>query len=307
MNRNYLDQPYTALDADRFKTAFSQRREVEAPEYGKKQATNFQKGDGKIALSNLKMIIKDVRNIYAEAHRMGGSNFQVQELGRFVAYECQSTMIPGPIKSHLGAFKKMGLAATDEDKMVKAEDRYSSARDLKDIVRVTIVGESEQAYQLIVSKLLTTCTSRYNMSIRKNAQIFPDKDPCGYSGANIVAVLPCMQMGELQVNNRAIMFGKMSQSDYCRDLNVTVDAYHASERTYGIEGGLGHTFYEIYRDDKTGLNGREAARLSTIYYASLRKPSTDAGQRMQFRRALDALKVENKGNAKLHWPPKLVA
>src|SRR5688500_16634852 len=112
MNRNYLDRPYTDLDATRFEKTFANYMPVASPSFETKQPTNFQKGDGKIAWKNLKAIVADVADIYHEAHLAGGSNFQVQELGRYVAFRTRTTMIPGPIKSHVGAFRKMGLTVS---------------------------------------------------------------------------------------------------------------------------------------------------------------------------------------------------
>ncbi len=89
------------------------------------------------------------------------------------------------------------------------------------------------------------------------------------------------------------MFGKMTKGDFCRDLGVTEDAYHQLFMQYGIEGGLGHIFYEIYRVDKTGPNGLEAARLSTLYYSLLRLPAADKGKNLFFKRGFEAFKRQN--------------
>jgi hypothetical protein len=131
------------------------------------------------------------------------------------------------------------------------------------------------------------------MSLKKNDVLIADRNPCGYSGATIVAVLPNKRFGEVQVNVRSLMYGKMSQGDFCRDLRVSTDAYARLRTRYGVEGGLGHAFYEVWRVDKQGPNGLEAARLSTLYYSLLRLPSADAGMTKFFTRGVDAFKREN--------------
>src|SRR5689334_8545121 len=100
MNRNFADEPYTDKDAQRFVEMFKNYKETPAPQFGTKQETNFQKGDRKIALGNLRTFVKDVKGIYADAHRLGGSHFQVQELGRYIAFKCQAEVVAGPIKSY---------------------------------------------------------------------------------------------------------------------------------------------------------------------------------------------------------------
>lgn len=68
--------------------------------------------------------------------------------------------------------------------------------------------------------------------------------------------LPNGQLGEVQVNNRPVLYGKMSKKDFCK-------------ASYGIEGGLGHSLYEIWQKNFEG-RGKTAADLAKRYYGTLR-------------------------------------
>jgi hypothetical protein len=293
MNRNFVDEPYTQKDADRFKELLKNYGDRPAPTFAPRERVKpGKKGNAKVAVNILRTIVKEVHGIYHDANRIGGSEFQLQELGRYVAFMSQVDMIPGPTKLHAGAFRKLGLTSIDSSQ-VHAKDRYESAGQLKDIVRITLCATTTEQSKNAAGTLRRLCVPANKMSLKKDEDTVADRDACGYSGSNIVVVLPCKRFGEVQVNVRSIMFGKMSKHHFCEMLAVDVAGYEQLTMRYGVEGGLGHIFYKVYSDDQTGANGLEAARLSKLYYGMLREPAADRGKAMFFKRGLDAFRQKN--------------
>src|SRR5687767_2635997 len=119
MRRNFIDEPYIEKDAQRYLEMLKNYGDTPAPAFaerehvtpGVKSSSDPQSrgpgtatGNAKTAINILRTIVKEVHGIYYDANRVGGSNFQVQELGRYIAFRCQLDFIPGPVKSHKGAY-----------------------------------------------------------------------------------------------------------------------------------------------------------------------------------------------------------
>ena len=73
---------------------------------------------------------------------------------------------------------------------------------------------------------------------------------------------------EIQVNTYDLLYGKMSQEDYVAMFGPA--RWKECETRFGVEGGLGHLFYEDYRVDKESERGKYIAHLSKRYYARTR-------------------------------------
>ena len=73
---------------------------------------------------------------------------------------------------------------------------------------------------------------------------------------------------EIQVNSYDLLYGKMSKEDYegMFDAARWMICFHR----FGIQGGVGHLFYEDYRVDKLSPRGQYIANLSKRYYRRMR-------------------------------------
>ena len=239
--------------------------------------------------TRLRTTIQDLRALYADgkSDKAFGTNLWLLELGRYVAFTCGGQLCPGPAKQFRGALAKLGLAQTG----LEREDHYKGdVKQLKDVFRITLVGNTNAIYRAMALKITQTCTPENGMSIAKNVTRVPTGDPYGYSDTNIVAILPNKRFGEIQLNNRAILYGKMSAESFCRNIlqipsagGVLPAEYQKFADDYGLMGGRGHLAYEVgERGGHTAADIARARRLSREYYAALRSPpeSTEARNRL---------------------------
>lgn len=140
--------------------------------------------------------------------------------------------------------------------------------ELKDVVRMTLVARNETELQCARAAIEKICRASNGMGVIKNSTTTADKDPCGYSGLNLVVRLKNGYLGEIQVNFPEILYVKMSEASFRRNLGD--NEYLRIKTLYGIEGGLGHLLYEVYRVAPLSDNGKYAALLSKDYYAFFR-------------------------------------
>ena len=145
------------------------------------------------------------------ARGVDGSNSasrQLEDLGRYIAWRAGADYIAGPLKGSASLMKKLLF------------DYGGNVGSLKDVVRCTIVGNSVAIYENICAVIKSHCTTDNNYRIIKSLRVDPQKDACGYSGANIVVKLPCDLPGEIQVNIPAVMYGKFPEDEYIPMLNT---------------------------------------------------------------------------------------
>ena len=214
---------------------------------------------------------KIFKNIYA---RSGVTSKELLTLAQVVNDACGGSLkiFAGPTKGEARARKKT------------AWDYGGDFLDLKDVVRMTIIAQNKNDLGRVRQALVTYCmpSNSNGYGVIKNAETLPIHDPCGYSGLNFVAKLPNGQSGEIQVNFHNIMFGKMSKENFCTDIGAYL--HNRIAASHGIEPGMGHGLYEIYRSNIGGA-GQSAAALSKKYYGFLRDITPNASTR-------DALKSE---------------
>jgi hypothetical protein len=261
---NIKGNPYTILDADNFEKTLKNFREVQTPHMG-----TAGKGWAKLSTT-----VNDLVKLYddGKANVEFGTQFWLLELGRYVAYHCKGQLSPGPMKNFSGALAKLGLAQTG---LERKEHYQGEVSQLKDVFRLTLVGDSPEISRNITSKIQLTCSVHNGMSLAKLVIRDPKENKYGYSDINIVVILPNKRFGEIQINNRAILYGKMSEKSFCRNLNVTIDEYCMLNSNYGIPGGLGHFFMEIgERGSGSATIKERAANLSKKYYGYLRSYPT---------------------------------
>ena len=155
--------------------------------------------------------------------------------------------------------------------------------DLKDVVRMTIVTPSDRIMRVVQAKiraLFRLGVGRPGLNLIKDIEVNAGSDPCGYSGVNCVVRLSNRRPAEIQVNIPVMIYGKEKEKDSKTILGWK--QFYEIKCRFMIEGGFGHTLYEMYRVDKAGSVGMMAAYLSSRYYNFLRGiPNFQLGRELQ--------------------------
>jgi hypothetical protein len=219
---------------------------------------------------------KIFNNIYADS---GVSSEELLTLAQVVSEACAQCIriIPGPTKGQARAREKT------------AWDYRGDFYDLKDVVRMTIIADNKAVLRRARQALATYCMASNGYGVIKNDETLPIQDPCGYSGLNFVAKLPNGRSGEIQANIPNIMFGKMSREKFCRFIDPGLHA--RIQASHGIECGMGHGLYEIYRSNMGGA-AKAAAALSKKYYDFLREAPPNSRNREALNSELASIKRE---------------
>jgi len=181
-------------------------------------------------------------------------------------------ILSSPELVHAGcktAYAPLKARDTAQDKVTRdyAGDWY----DLKDVVRMTIVTPSDRIMKVVQAKvrgLFGLGVGRPGLNLIKDIEVIAASDPCGYSGVNFVVRLSNHRPAEIQVNTPVMIYGKEKEKNSKTILGWK--QFFEIKCRFMIEGGFGHTLYEMYRDDKAGSRGQMAAYLSSRYYNLLR-------------------------------------
>jgi len=236
------------------------------------------------------------KRLFADAKGDGNTDYLLREFGTQVAARCGCVPIFGPIKEKDGR-------ATEKVRDDYGGDWYQ----LKDVVRMTIVvpgpskimevraeirrccgvGDEDDGYTYALGE--TSPTIRQHLRAEKFHAEAPPKfkqaagtgllllkdqettaanDPCGYSMWNFAVRMKNERPAEIQVNTKQLLYGKMTAYNFIRCIGFK--EYLRLKSFFRIDGGRGHALYEIYRKDKKGAKGLEAAQISTEYYAYIR-------------------------------------
>ena len=219
---------------------------------------------------------KIFQNLYKDASE---STEQLIALALEVSAACDHRIkiIPGPVKGETRAREKT------------AWDYGGDFYELKDVVRMTIIADNANYLQRARQALVSYCVPANKYGVIKNAETLPQQDACGYSGLNFVAKLPNGRTGEIQANTPNIMYGKMSKEKFVEFIDAQK---HAEIQTrYGIECGMGHGLYEIFRSNRNG-QGKKASDVSKTYYGFLRAPVPDMSKKQALQQDLAAFKQQ---------------
>ncbi|MBI2770865.1 MAG: hypothetical protein HYX47_14665 [Burkholderiales bacterium] len=104
------------------------------------------------------------------------------------------------------------------------------------------------------------------------------------------------RFGEIQVNTYAMMYAKMSQKQF--ESMFGKAKWNELFNQTGIQGGVGHIFYEVWRVDKGSDAGKAVAELSKRYYRRMRmediRPSNPPDQ---LKGEIDQFCETHKGDA----------
>lgn len=200
-------------------------------------------------LAGTKLPIKKVNvNEVMRNARVAGP--QIDELANQVAKKYGATVTPINFKSEASIVRKVN-------------DEYGGDfSKLADAARNTIVTQGN------IDKIIADLqASGQVVKIKKQ---IASSDPLGYSGT-IVNVKSGNVISEIQINTPEIIYGKEKEA-IARGL-IGDKKYDQIKKKTGIQGGLGHTYYEEFREldpVKDAKRIKELADLSKAYYASLR-------------------------------------
>ena len=137
----------------------------------------------------------------------------------------------------------------------RSADPTFTPDDLKDAVRTTVVADRSDIQSVCADLRATDGFLRYK----------PQRTPLGYTG-NIINIRTKNGMvAEIQVNTARMIYAKEKPADARRVIGDKL--WNQIHRETGLEGGLGHKFYEAYRVlDPESPEAKEILRQSREYY-----------------------------------------
>ena len=146
---------------------------------------------------------------------------------------------------------------------LRTDDGVEKVSDIKDLVRNTFITTGDKI-ELVIQQL----SKKIKIIRRKNQA---PKDFLGYSGCIINIEIDGV-IGECQIVSPQIIYGKMPEKEARMFLG---DNLYSKFKKQGIEGGLGHKFYEEYRilsaEEKESIIGKTIMQKSFDYYDRCRK------------------------------------
>lgn len=192
--------------------------------------------------------IKDCSLLMSKARNVGNA---VQEQAEIIAKKYGGVVTPINYKGFSSMYRKLN---SEKDMLVSG---------IKDSVRNTIVVEKENIDSVVKELKLLPTFDRYKSQT-------PEKF-CGYSGNIINLKMPNGIQAEIQVNTPKMIYAKETEANARKILGDKVWEQIAKET--GVEGGLGHKYYEEIRildEVKDRVKIAELTKLSKSYYALFR-------------------------------------
>lgn len=148
------------------------------------------------------------------------------------------------------------------------EDYAGDFTQLKDVARNTIIAVKDGTFEKIFADVSK------GKNVEKASLITPEKNPLGYSGANIKIKTSNGHIAETQVNSPIMIYAKEAAKDAIKLLGE--ELYNKIKDKVGIEGGRGHKYYERWRSIKYPKNYAQRSQKEAIeqksrnYYQSIR-------------------------------------
>lgn len=192
--------------------------------------------------------IKDCSLFMSKARNAGNT---VQEHAEAIAKKYGVVVTPINYKGFSSMYRKLN----SENGMLVS--------DIKDSVRNTIIVDKENIGKVVKDLQGLSSFSRYKRQT-------PDKF-CGYSGNIINLKMPNGIQAEIQVNTPKMIYAKETETNARKILGDKVCDQIAKET--GMQGGLGHKYYEDIRildEVKDIAKIAELTKLSKSYYAHFR-------------------------------------
>ena len=192
--------------------------------------------------------VKDSSLLMAKARNVGN---EVQRIAEDIANRYGASVTPVNYKSCTSLYRKLTI-------------REGAPIDkIKDSVRNTIIADKKDINKIISELEKVDTFSRYK----------PQKpeDYNGYSGNIINLKMPNGIQAEIQVNTPKMIYAKETEANARKILGDKVWEQIAKET--GVQGGLGHKYYEEIRildEVKDRVKIAELTKLSKSYYAHFR-------------------------------------
>ncbi len=173
---------------------------------------------------------------------------EVQSLAEYIAKKNKGFVTPINYKSISSIIRKV-------------EKEGITPYDIKDAVRTTIIVPKSQIYKIL--KELSESESFVRMKRQKPESFM------GYSG-NIVNIRTSNGLiAEIQVNTERMIYAKENPENAKRILGEK--RWQKIRKQTGMEGGLGHKYYEEWRVlDKADKKAQKIAEKSIEYYGHFR-------------------------------------
>jgi hypothetical protein len=168
---------------------------------------------------------------------------------------------------------------------------------IKDVVRMTIVAPDEDTMKKVAKAMRKEiCVPSLGRGLAK-AEPPEDKldnlpeSACGYTGCNFVALLENWRPGEIQLNIPGTMYGQMGTATFEAVVGKGQAAKY--QEMYGVEGGQGHIYYELFRPHEKAAQkpqiAVDAQSVSQQYFRHLRKKAAEAKKAgPEVQKAMDA-------------------
>jgi hypothetical protein len=169
----------------------------------------------------------------------------------------------GPLKGH----ERMAEKVADE-----TDDGYDyELANLNDAYRASIVCKDQACYDDVVRLCKLLVSPAYGIAYHKEPKDkfkYPDKF-LGYGDYTyFLNFRETDHTAELQIHILGVIFGKTAAKNWGYG---DIATYSSLEAQFGIPGGLGHKFYEDYRNPAATREEKEAAKaLSMKYYGICR-------------------------------------
>ena len=189
--------------------------------------------------------IKDCSLLMAKARTVGGT---IQEQAETIAKKYGGVVTSTNYKGFSSMYRKLN------------SEKNMLVSDIKDSIRNTIVVEKGNIDKVANELQSLSAFSRYKQQA--------PKDFCGYSGNVINLKMPNGIQAEIQVNTPKMIYAKETEANARKILGDKVWEQIAKET--GMQGGLGHKYYEEIRildEVKDRAKIAELTKLSKSYYA----------------------------------------
>ena len=204
----------------------------------------FLEDNAQYAKSDL-LLDKQIEITMLRARQVGNG---VQKIAVQIASKYDGVYTPVNYKSAESIRRKVFAERNDDPNFTPAK--------LKDAVRTTIVVDKDNI-QSIISEF------RGNKDFLRWK---PQKTELGYTGNIINMRGDNGVIAEIQVNTPKMIYAKEPPQIAKSIIGVT--AWNAIKKETGLEGGLGHKYYERYRIiDKESEEAQRLIRLSVAYYS----------------------------------------
>lgn len=204
----------------------------------------FLEDNAQYAKSDL-LLNRQIEITMLRAHQVGGG---MQKIAVQIASKYDGAYTPINYKS-TDSIRRKVLAERNDD------PNFTPAK-LKDAVRTTIVVDKDNI-QSIISEF------RGNKDFLRWK---PQNTELGYTGNIINMRGDNGVIAEIQVNTPKMIYAKEPPQIAKSIIGVT--AWNAIKKETGLEGGLGHKYYERYRIiDKESEEAQRLIRLSVAYYS----------------------------------------